>query len=169
MADLTSMLARFLQQLVTWPAAFDGDAISLDTNTTAASNVSTTETDLMTYSLPAGALAVNGQKVRVTGWGTYAANGNTKTVRLRFGSTIISTRAGTGNNVAWWIQAIVVRTGDATQVASGIQLEVGNAGQPTSTSPAETLSSAVTIKLTGQSATASDDITARGFMVEWLA
>lgn len=169
MADLTTTLARFLRQLVTWPAAFDGDVISLETNTTTAANVSTNETDLMTYSLPGGSLAVNGQKVRITGWGTYAANGNTKTVRIRFGSTVVSTRASTGNNVAWWIQALVVRTGAATQVASGVQLESGNAGQPTATSPSETLADAITIKLTGQSGTASDDVTARGFIVEWLA
>lgn len=169
MPDLSTQLSRFLTQLMRWPAAFAGDALSLTTNTTQAVNGATVETDLMVYSLPAGTLAVNGQKLRITGAGTFAANGNTKTIRIRFGGTIVSTRATTASGGAWTIQAVVVRTGAATQKAFGTQFESGNGGQTTYTTPAETLSGAIDVKLTGQSGTASSDVVGEIFTVEWLA
>lgn len=141
---------------------------SLDTNTTSASNVSTSETDLITYTLGGETLRNNGNKIRVTAWGTGAANANSKTIRIRFGATIVATRATTSNNFAWIAQATIVRTGAAAQVAFSEIYEAGNGGAPTTSSPTETLSSPIVVKVTGQSATAGGDVTALGMTVEFL-
>lgn len=136
---------------------------------TAVSNVSTTETDLLTYSLPANSLSANGKGVRVTAWGSLAANANTKSYKLYFGATAVNSHSTTVSGGGWVAQYLLVRTGAATQIAYELTSQVGTGQQGGSNaSPTETLSGAVTIKVTGQSGTASNDITALGMMVEAL-
>lgn len=149
-----------------------GVPVSLFTSTASASNVSTTETDLITYALPGGTLSVNNQKVRITVTGTTAANANGKTIRIYFGATVVDTSPTSVayNNLAWHATVTVTRTGAATQVAGGI-FNPGSASfgaQGTNSAPAETLSGAVTIKVTGQSGTAGGDVTARVMFVELI-
>jgi hypothetical protein len=140
---------------------------TLFTNVVPASTTILTEETLMSYTLPAGALAVNGRGVRFTTRGVLAANGNTKTIRLYFGATAIAVLSGTGASV-WAMNGWVWRTGAATQMGSadqamsGIAIWTPGAG----TTPAETLSGTVLIKVTGTAPTAVGDITARVLMVE---
>lgn len=141
--------------------------ISIFTSTTSASNVSTTETDLISYPMPASTLPTNGQKVRITAWFTTAANGNSKTPRIYFGATALSTQNTAVSGVTVKIVAEVTRTGAATQLGTTFWTST-NAEIGFVTSPAETLSGAVTIKATGQSAVASNDITCILLMVEWI-
>jgi hypothetical protein len=175
--DTTTLLAGFLNALrsgtptvpVGGSLTTAGIVTSLFTSTTAASNVSTTETDLITYSLPANTLSANGQKVRITTWGTIAANANSKTVKLYFGSTAVVTRTSTLNNGSWVVTGLVARTGATTQIEVGSNVFSADLALiPSTASPAETLSGAVTIKVTGTSATASSDVTALGMYVEWV-
>ena len=49
----------------------------------------TTETVLKTWDLPAGALARDHQGIRMHAFGSFAANANGKTVRIRFGATTV--------------------------------------------------------------------------------
>lgn len=136
-------------------------------NTTAASNGTTVETDLMTYSLAAGALSANGKGVRISAGGAYAATANTKTIKIYFGSTVVATGGTSTSGGAWTITAVVWRTGAATQVANG-QLTTTVGPFNTDSAPTETLSGAITLKITGQSNAASSDVTAKMFWVEAL-
>lgn len=139
----------------------------LFTSTTAGSNVDTSETNLITYSLPANTLRVNRQGLRITIVGGTAANGNTKTIKAYFGTTNTTSFSSTYNAQDWKIVIEVWRTGAATQIASSARFIAGGLGIAAS-APTETLSGAITIRVTGQSGTASADVTARAMSVEWL-
>lgn len=140
----------------------------LRVNTTAASNTGTGATDLISYSLPASTLGTNNDFIEIEAWGTYAANANNKTVTLEFGATTLyTTGAVAQNGGAWSIKARVVRTGATTQDAIATIIASGSVGDDaTFTTPAETLSSAVTIKCTATGG-ASSDITQEGLIVKW--
>lgn len=127
------------------------------------------ETDLISYSLPASSLSSNGDAVRVRIAGTTAANSNTKTIRLYFGaSVVISNDITTApSNKAWDFEALIFRDSSSTQefVATG---RVGAVLQTTAMSSlSATMSGAITIKVTGQGA-ATNDITAKFLSVEFL-
>lgn len=141
----------------------------LNVNITPVSNVSTTETDLMTYTLPAGWMSANGMGVRISAFGTTAANGNSKTVRLYFGAQVLAIQAAiTSVSSAWHTTGIVLRTGATTQATGGNIWTALNTGNPASVAAAETLSGTIIIKATGQSATAGADVTQTGMVVEAL-
>jgi hypothetical protein len=149
--------------------AWRGRVLSI--NTTAADNGTTVETDLMSYTLPAATLAADGAALRVTVWGTTAANANTKTLKFKFGATSVTFNPVTTapNNLVWIASFIIVRTGAATQEMICVESRVGAVNELGSrTTPAETLSSSVVIKVTGQSGTASNDISQKGMLVEAL-
>ena len=143
---------------------------TLDTEAVAVGNVGVGTDDLMTYAMPAGTLHENGRAVRIRAWGTTANNANAKTVTLAFGATTLVSTALTANQAGVWdINAIVIRTGDATQVAVAT-LNQGGATtivDSENTSPTENLTAAVTIKCTG-TATANDDISQKGLVVEYV-
>lgn len=132
-------------------------------------DANTNEKDLATYSLPAGSLATDGQAVKITAFGTVAANGNTKTIRIYFGSTVIRARVTTANGVAWYFEGTVVRTSATAQKATADITISGPGPAPEYTTPAETLANAVTIKVTGQNGTGqANEIVLQGLMVEVL-
>lgn len=137
--------------------------------TTTGTGANTTETDLWTYSLPAGTLSTNLWGVRIKAWGTTGANANNKTFKVYFGATQIVALSTTANASGWTSLGTVLRTAAATQQA-GAQLQIGlGTTQSTSTAPAETLSGAVTIKVTGQNGSAvANDCVFRGATVELL-
>lgn len=140
----------------------------LNRQTGDASNVGTAETVLRSYTLPAAKLAATGDTVRVRATGVTAANANVKTLKLHFGATVVATYGVMGNNVNWIAEAEISRTGAATQIAwGGIDNATSGAIQ-TTTAPTETLSGTVVIKATGQSDTASGDLTLKNFSVEFV-
>jgi hypothetical protein len=144
--------------------------VRLSTQATAGgvSNVSTTETDLYTYTMPANALSANNQSVRVTCWGNFAANANSKTVNLYFGSTLIGAMAGlVDSGTSWCVVATVVRTGAATQNRMAYPNHGGTMSMQTGTANQDT-TAAIIVKVTGTSGTGSGDVTAFGMIVEWL-
>ena len=143
--------------------------LSIFTSTTAASNVSTGETDLITYSLPANTLSANNQKLRITTWGTLANTANTKTVKVYVGATVVASLSGATANTTFYAQATAIRTGATAQISYGA-VDFGSLAlfNRMTASPAETLSGAVTIKVTGQSSAASSDVTALAMLVEWV-
>lgn len=135
-------------------------------------NSTTVETTLDSFSLPAATLNSNGRGVRMTGHGNFAANGNTKTVRLKFGATDTTNGffSGAYNGSDWTVTATCYRTGATAQTCTTVFGESGGTTRVLGINrlPAETLSGAVTLALTGQSGTASSDITSRAFFVEYL-
>jgi hypothetical protein len=145
------------------------------TDTTATSNATTAESDLLSYSLPAGRLASSGAGIRIKAWGTgtTVSTAVTRRLRLYFGATVI---ADTGNqNVPplWGLQATLLRTTVAgTQEAFGeVLVSTGGAGTVLyqRSNPAETLSAAVTIKVTGLCTASTGVLTQTGFVVEQLS
>ena len=74
----------------------------------------TTETTLKTWDLPAGALATDDQGIRMHAFGSFAANANDKTVRIKFGATTVLTYAGSSTGTGgggWRAQVDLFRTG----------------------------------------------------------
>ena len=142
---------------------FRGGAVQLNRNITSQGNTGTAETELMAYTLPAAMLAVDKDSVHVHAWGIGAANTNTKTLRLYFGSTVVATIVMTNASyTAWQLTAMITRTGAATQIALGVaDVHIYGGLSITYTTPGETLSGTVIIKLTGQSGTGSNDVTGK--------
>lgn len=143
---------------------------TLRVDVTAVGNVGGGTDDLISYSLPANTVLDAGRGVRIRAWGTTANNANAKTVTLAFGATTLISTALTASQAGVWdISAVVVRVGGATQVAIAT-LNQGGATtivDSESTSPTEDLTAAVAIKCTG-AATANDDISQKGLVVEYF-
>lgn len=145
--------------------AYPCGSLAGGTSTTQAGTIAnTTETDLYSWTLPGGTLDADGKAIRLLAFGSVAANANAKTIKLYFGaSTLQVYNAGTGNNLAWLIEATVIRTGAATQLAIGKLLIGGTHTNNVLASPTETLSGNVVIRVTGTNGTASaNDIVFRG-------
>jgi hypothetical protein len=138
--------------------------------TQAGTGANTDETDLWTYSLPANTLSANGKGVRIRIFGTYAGNGNTKTVRSKFGATSLTAVAGAPNDGMWRVDAVVIRTGASAQIGSADHADNAIGYRSASlTTPAEDTTGAITIKVTGTNGTANaNDIVFRGAIVETL-
>lgn len=148
---------------------------TINVNTTAVSTAANTaETDLITKSVAANTLSANGKMLRITAYGTCAATATTKRVRLYFGATaIVDTAAITLNSKSWMCVGYVIRTGAATQLATGEYRTNDSTSTTTAglmlaqSTPAETLSGAVIVKITGLNGTANaTDITCSALIVE---
>jgi hypothetical protein len=131
----------------------------------------TTENNLMSYSMPGNTLSVNNAGIRIRAWGDTAANSNSKTIRVYFGSTVLCTLSANASNKPWFLDAYVLRSGPTSQVAMGqCHFNADTSIVVSSVIPVETLSGAVTVKVTGQSGTANaNNIVQKGLIVEFLA
>jgi hypothetical protein len=127
----------------------------------------TGETTLATYTLPANTLDVNNEFVEVDS--TISITGaNNSTIRAYFGATAIWTsNTGNFNGYTLRIKSKIYRTGAATQRAVTSVSESGTAitGLVSYTTPTETLSGTVVIRLTGQNSNDGTRITQRMFEV----
>lgn len=129
----------------------------------------TTEETLGTYTLPANAFSTYGDCVNIASSGTTAGNGNTKTIKVYFGSAVISTNdATTAPNAKDWTS-----TGRMCFTAASAQAGFGNMmiGATPQTAkvvvPTETTTAGIVIKVTGQNGTASaNDIKLYTFEVD---
>lgn len=131
-----------------------------------------TDDTLFTYSLPANALDADNRTIIVDAFGSFAANGNNKTVKLWFGTSVaFSSGVLTNNNVGWSARLILCRTGASAQIGSGF----GMAGSTPFPVPlplvgTEVTTGAITIKTTGASPTtgAANDVKGYGMVVTYL-
>jgi len=141
---------------------------TLFTSTTATSTTGLVEETLLSYTLPAATLAVNGRGVRITAAGAFAANANAKTVKAYFGATDLTVNflASTFNGGGWRVTAEVFRTAAATQVAEAFIFGITSGRSVQPVTPAETLSGTVLIKVTGTTPTTIGDITQNYLLVE---
>jgi hypothetical protein len=124
-------------------------------------NVGAGEDDLMSYTVPASTLATDGDVLQADLAGTFAANGNNKRLRFKFGSTtMLDTGAVAWNAKDWSARVHIVRTGAATQRAT-VEFRTNDTALLYSTTdyttPTETLSGTVALKATGE-ATSNDDV-----------
>lgn len=133
---------------------------TLNVNVTPVTTTDQSEDNLMTYTLPANTLNADGKAIRIRAQFTSSANANNKTFALYFGATklVLTTAANTGSLLCS-AEAVVVRTGAATQTSSSTYL-VGAASVAAiqsgvnAATPGETLSGTVVIKGTGINAIA---------------
>lgn len=140
-------------------------AVESNVPSSGVANSGSSETDLLSVTLPGGSLYKNGQSVEIVAYGQTAANTNNKTLKLYFGgSLLLNTGAVPVNNKEWTLRAVVTRRGSTIQysICSGIYDSANVIGF---TAPAETLASDVVIKCTGQGV-ASGDITHRGLLLK---
>ncbi len=147
------------------------------TMTTTNTSANTTETDLASYTLPAGALdssvsgVSNTSGVHIRAWGFFANTATVKTVRLKFDGTTIDSNSVTASpqNVDWVIDTYLHRQ-DSTNQKGMTRFDVGATTQGVNAiSATATLSNAIIIKVTGQNGTANaSDISLRGFCVDGL-
>jgi hypothetical protein len=142
----------------------------LSANVTAVGTTTTVEQTLMTYSLPANRLATDGDAVRVVCWGQTFANNNSKTIKLYFGNSVVSTASLASdlspNGKKWQLEMIAMRSGAATQMVTGratVDLTVPVVYTNEGT---DALTSAVTVKCTGTTLQSIRDVTAQGMLVE---
>lgn len=144
----------------------------LTAQVTATGTTTTIENTMATYSLPANTLANPGDAVRTICWGTSAVNTNSKNVKLYFGSSAIQTQNNATTRImsgdTWYLEMLVMRNGAATQDILSRGATALTPVTPVSTAGAETLSSAITIKCTGITPTAAQDVTTQGFLVEQI-
>lgn len=134
-----------------------------------------TETDLCSYTLPANALAIDGQILRITAWGTAANHSALREARVYFGAANVgfSSIAGSAAVVNWQIIGVVARLGATSQTTmfsgdNGLN-NTSVTRITTQTSPTETLSGPIVIKATGKTNTAqAGDVIVTAMTVELL-
>lgn len=152
-----------------------GGTLKVDTTTTG--NVGAGEDTLITYTTPAGQLAVNGDYYEFDVWGSCAANANTKQIKVVYGgTTLIDGGAVVLNGVSWRAHGKVVRLTATTQTATceltvgGTLLSAVNGTISLTTAPTETLSGTVVFRVTGTSAIApaDNDIVQNGMVIKWM-
>lgn len=117
-----------------------------------------TETTLDSYVVSQGTLAKSESSILLFACGKTAANANTKTIKLKFGSTeVFTTGAVALNGVDWTMQAEIVRATDTSQVV-WIQFYATSTltQKITVTSASEDLAINQTVTITGEGAGASD-------------
>lgn len=141
--------------------------------TAVGTDADTNQKVLQSIPLPRNTLTVNGQMLRITAWGTTAANGNTKTLRLKIGGTSGPTQAqasGAYNSQNWRMEVLIIRTGVASEESAGnIFVGATVASTDVTTGSAISLTADTTIDVTGENGAASaNDIVCEGCLVEFL-
>lgn len=143
---------------------------TLDVNTTAVGNVGVGEDDLMSYSVPASTLGADGDSLRMVAGGTFAATNNNKRLRVKFGASTIFDSGALAITAAtdWALEVDIIRTGATAQKCiSRLNTSSGTLSAYCDyATAAETMSGAVTLKLTGE-ATADNDIVAEMMRTNW--
>lgn len=148
----------------TWatPAGGSGIVGTLNVNTTSVGNVGTGEDDLITYSVPGATLAVDGDYITFDTAGTVANSINAKRIRAKFGSTTIFDTGASGIPIStgfdWTMRGEIIRT-SATTFKANVYFNTASASLASYaqyTSGTETLSGALTLKMTGDATTNND-------------
>jgi len=149
----------------------------LDTSNISIAGVSPSATGsdkvLLQALLKSRALYKTGFGLYVVGFGTFAANGNTKTLKLWLGATavggmtVFSSGAITVNGNAWIIEAMIFRSGSKTQLAVG-QISVQGTATIVAAVTTGTQDDTVDliVSLSANCATATTDVVCNGLIVE---
>ena len=137
-------------------------ARTLFASATQQGNAILTETNLFSFSVPGGTLAVDLQSLSFNASGTFGAVASVdKRLRVYFGATTILDTGALGagaESKKWTVEGQIIRTGAATQKAMA-KLNTSFAtlaAYADFTSPTETLSGAVTLRVSGYGTNAND-------------
>ena len=132
-----------------------------------ATAANTTETTLATVTIKAQSLTVIENGFKVKAWGTFAANTNTKTLRVKFGSTTLiqNDKTTAPNGVDWMVEVyILYRSNNVMSISAQMQVDCVNQ-TPNSVVVGEDDDTDLDFKITGQNGTASaSDITKEGIV-----
>lgn len=130
----------------------------------------TAEQTLASYTLPANRLANTGDGVRIVCWGTTASNSNGKSVILYFGNSSFTSAnaSSTPNGAKWRMELLVMRSGAATQTVVGNGQVLAAPVSIYTNAGTDSLTANVTIKCNGLTATAPQDVTLQGMLVEQI-
>jgi hypothetical protein len=133
----------------------------------AATIADTNETTLKTFTLPANAFGANGiVGLEIEAYGRFGATANNKTVKLKFGSTVISSGALADNAKNWAFRAVVFRVSASVQVVIASFVHDTATLTLTNVGATESETAAIILALTGQNGTAAaNDIICNGFVV----
>ena len=140
---------------------------------------STSETVLKTYTIPADMLNVDGKAVKFRYWGFFAANANSKTLRVRLGpvtltgTVIVAPTAAGYNGLDWEIIGTIFRgTTDAQRCAARTFIDgapTANTVQNGRVAAANDDAAAMFLEMTGQNGVATaNDIVCAGHHIEWV-
>lgn len=165
---LVDILERTFSNISTVFARAKRAAYQSYSNTTPVGNINAGVDTLITYTLPANVLALDGYSLELKAWGTFAANGNNKELKMLFGSAVLyDTGVVAVNDGTWMLNATIVRTGAATQqaITTMTSSNATVANSVTYLVPTETLSGTIVIKCTGE-AIATNDIIQKGFLLK---
>lgn len=139
-------------------------------STTQTGNSGSSETDLFSSSIAASTLGTNGDSIEFYAAGTFAATANNKQVRVKFGgTTVLDTGALVVTTASSWrVTGSIIRTGATSQkaIVSYFSSDATLLETTSYTTPGETLSGAVTLKVTGQ-ATSNNDIVGEMWKGQW--
>lgn len=135
--------------LVPFKLAAQGDPVG---------NSAGAETTLSSIVVSQGTLAKSESSILLFACGKTGNNANTKTIKLKFGTTtVFDTTAVALNNADWTMQAEIVRTSDVSQVVWIQFFSVAPLAQKTTVTTASVdLAQNQTISITGEGASASD-------------
>jgi hypothetical protein len=122
---------------------------------------------VLSYTMPAGHLSANNKGIEIEAWGITAANANNKTVKLIVGATtLVSSGVIALNNKDWYVKGVYTRTGAATEDAVGLY---GNSTPttvgPTRAAGTDNTANAIIVRVTGNCATAANDVVGAGMVV----
>ena len=127
---------------------------------------------LMTYTVPASTLDVNGKLLRITCWGIKVQGNGAYTIQSRFGGNALASHISSAGAFDWFIQYHIVRTGATTQDWNSYMIlsrdDTGSTTLVDSGTAAETLSNALAIDLNVSAINGADDVQQEGMIVELL-
>jgi len=153
-----------------------GGLVLANSSTNTTTTLVATEQDLFSFSLLGNSLSADNQFLVLTFRDRNAATANTKQLRVRFGATVIGDSTAVAANNNWWNgDCIIWRTGAATQKAICGVLNAANAASWSTaagaganiSTPAEVLSGAVLIRVTGTDAVAAGGSNLEGVNLVW--
>ncbi len=140
--------------------------VSDDAVANAAGEVAT----LISYTLPGGTMANDGDIIVIEGSTTQANDADLKQSVLTFGASSVASRSGTADaNLPRYLRAVIMRKSGTTQVSDGTVMTNGGCTLVSHATPGETLSGNITIALKGQNQTdtTSPSVTSRFLTVTY--
>ena len=130
-------------------------------------NVGTGEDDLMTHTIAANTFNAEGDRVRLTAWGTVANNANAKTIKVYFGTGAVLTASMTVSQIGTWHVVMDVIKNFTVQDCIASMIEGGTVNNVYAGSSAQALTTTadIILKVTAEGV-ANDDIIQKGMIVE---
>jgi len=164
--DLTALTAAQVLTIL-------GVSASLHTFTSFTGNTAGgADTTLDSYTIPAGKLAADGDSIWFEAWGTFAANVNSKTLKVHFGSSgvfvIFSQAFMSVSGADWEIKGRVMRVSGTAQKASVSIIQGSSALADYTSGLDQTLSGTVGFSIIGASS-GSGDIVLQGDVIGYTA